>query len=142
MVFELIVNNIKAHPDRAHSSVVLITYGTEKPITQEYLAGKYVQDAYLPPLQELLGLGVPVVCAAGNYALEPGNRKNIDTIPPLLQSEDTPLINVGAADYEGNLVPKSQDGSQVTIYAPGRDVEAQSIHDELGQVTSGTSVGR
>ena len=138
--FDAIIDDIENHPDRAHKSVVLVTAGNENQQTQADLADQYIQEVYLPRLQELFRLGIPVVCAAGNEAEEQG-RPNIDTLPAFLESEDTPLINLGATANNGNRIPMSQDGDLVTIYAPGDQVEGQSTTDMFGGVTSGTSLG-
>jgi hypothetical protein len=85
-------------------------------------------------------MGVPFVCASGNHGTEP-NRHNMDTVPGVLQDADTPIIVVGSAEYDGSRSDFSQDGSQVTIYAPGREVEVQSLTDFQSTIKSGTSYG-
>lgn len=140
--FQLIIQDLKNHPDRARRSVILIVSGSEDKYTLESArADDLVRDYFELPMEEILGLGVPIVCAAGNEALD-STRSNIDSVPAVFQDTDTPLINVGAADYNGNRVPKSQYGNQLTIYAPGDQVAAQSVEDLEESLNFGTSIGR
>jgi hypothetical protein len=137
--FDLIFANIQAHPERAHQSVVLIASGSEDAYSYAIAkADETIRSIYEGGIQQILGLGIPIVCAAGNNAEKPG-RQNIDTLPSVLQDENTPLINVGAADYEGNRILMSQHGSQLTVYAPGYLVESQSPVDLSPIVSTGTS---
>jgi hypothetical protein len=63
-------------------------------------------------LQDLFALGLPFVTSSGNFArLE----INIERIPSVLADENTPIINVGNVDLEGNRVRDSQRGPQLTI---------------------------
>ncbi|KAF2691652.1 hypothetical protein K458DRAFT_398082 [Lentithecium fluviatile CBS 122367] len=67
--------------------------------------------------------GVQYVASAGNETKTPG-RENIDTLPKACEDKYTPIINVGAAISEGSQADFSQAGSKLTLYAPGRVVEA------------------
>jgi hypothetical protein len=99
-----------------------------------------MQDIFEPGLKELLSLGVPIVCAAGNAAQKQG-RQNIDTAPAVYQDQDTPLINVGAANFDGDSWEGSQYGKQLTLYAPGVQVAVQSVNGEQPVFRTGTSAG-
>lgn len=139
--FELVIQDLKAHPGRAHQSVILITLGSEEPTNYRDSKGDPIaRMIFENPIKELLGLGVPIICAAGNEGDKP-NRHNIDARPAVYQDEDIPLINVGAANYKGERLSMSQYGSQLTVYAPGFSVEAQSASDLETITATGTSIG-
>lgn len=130
---------------RQKKSVILMAggwqeEGTDTGTYEKLKNSKVMHDWYGNGLRAILNIGVPIVCAAGNYANQQG-RENIDTVPPLFQDEDTPLINVGAADYEGKRLAMSQGGNQVTIYAPGLDIVIPRKNDFETELQSGTSVG-
>jgi hypothetical protein len=141
--FYLVLQDLKANPGRAHRSVVVVSRGWEEDGKKTY-AEVIKDDAFVArhagSLRQILGLGVPVVCAAGNSADESG-RQNIDALPMLFQDDATPLINVGAANYDGSRRAKSQGGSQLTLYAPGEDIEVPQKTDFVSQTESGTSMG-
>jgi major intracellular serine protease len=139
--FELILEDLKTHPERAHRSVILISMGTESPSTlKDSKEDEADQEIFEIPIKRLLDLGVPIICAAGNYADNP-NRQNIDSQPALYQAEDTPIINVGAADFTGERYAKSQTGNQLTLYAPGVGIEYGEF--DIGKkLLTGTSLGK
>lgn len=93
--------------------------------------------AFKAYLDQLAALGTPFVTSAGNNGEQ---RPNIDLLPQVLEDEDTPIINVGAVDYQGKLWSGSQDGDQVTIYAAGFPSESQSKKDKTPILTGGTSL--
>ena len=139
--FELITDDLEAHPERQDRSVILIASGSEEPETYDRVKGDVKwQKNYEIPMEGLLAMGVPIVLAAGNYAEKP-NRQNIDSRPQIYQSEDMPLINVGAASYEGERISMSQSGPRLTVYAPGEKVDGLFKDDFGSKLESGTSVG-
>lgn len=143
---DMVLEDLEANPDRQHRSVITFASGWQ---ISKYDANTYeklknieeLQTTFGKTLRKVLNLGVPFVCAAGNYRQEPG-RDNIDTMPALFQDEDTPLINVGAADYEGKRARMSQGGNQLTIYAPGVDIAVPQKEDFQEGIASGTSLGQ
>jgi hypothetical protein len=141
LAFDLIIENLKAHPERAHRSVILIASGSEEKWTYaDVKADRWSQNVYEPGLRELSSLGVPIVCAAGNEANDPA-RQNIDSLPAAYQDDDTPIINVAAAAFDGNRLSMSQHGPQLTMYAPGDQLESQPVDDITVGRNSGSSVG-
>jgi hypothetical protein len=88
-------------------------------------------------IDKTAGLGTPIVTSAGNHGIK---RPIIDQLPQVLEDEDTHIINVGAVDFHGKLWPNSQDGDQVTIYAPGTGSESQTKTDKTSMIGSGTSI--
>jgi hypothetical protein len=120
----------------------VVSKGWQEPGVKTYAQLKEtakLQLYYGDPLRDLLKLGVPVVCAAGNNAKVAG-RENIDHLPALWQDEETPVINVGGAGYDGKRADFSQGGSQVTIYAPGVDIEIPTARDFNSKTEYGTSL--
>jgi hypothetical protein len=116
--------------------------GTEDPMTlADARLDANSQKHFEEPLKALFDLGVPVVCAAGNYGDKP-NRQNIDSRPAVYATPDFPLITVGAANYKGESLSMSQKGEHLTIYAPGDLVEAQHIEDFQSRLFIGTSIGK
>ncbi|KAF2125230.1 subtilisin-like protein [Dothidotthia symphoricarpi CBS 119687] len=124
LVYEDIVNN----PDRVKKCVV-VTPWTVKNNDPAY------EEAFTIVFKRLLGLGVPVVAAAGN---ERKRSDDIDKLPPLLFGPKFPIINVGGSDNNGVRGGSSQGGSKLAIYAPGQGVEL-SDKDGKSVVGSGTS---
>lgn len=140
--FNLISDDLKAHPERQDRSVVLMASGSAEHDTYDNVKGnKEWQENYEFPIRKILTMGVPIVLAAGNYGKEP-SRHNIDSRPQIYQSEDMPLINVGAANYDGDRIPMSQMGPLLTVYAPGENVEGLSKNDFNSKTETGTSVGK
>ncbi|KAH5423412.1 hypothetical protein HBI23_198970 [Parastagonospora nodorum] len=87
--------------------------------------------------------GVPVAVASGNHG-DVENRDVIDTLPAILEGDNFPLINVGATTLEGKAWENTQgkgtqDGTQLTIYAPGVDVVVHDHVDGKEMRDSGTS---
>jgi hypothetical protein len=88
--------------------------------------------------------GIPIILSSGNFG-DQEKRRIIDTVPAVLESDDLPFINVGAATLDGRPWPNTQgqgtqDGTQLTIYAVGEEVD---VHDHLdgGSIRkSGTSI--
>lgn len=141
--FKLVLQDLKANPDHARQSVVVVARGWQEDGKKTYadvIKDDVFVNLHAGSLRQILGLGVPVVCAAGNYAEQQG-RQDIDTLPMLFQYDATPLINVGAANYDGSRRAASQGGSQLTLYAPGQDVEVPQRIDFQSQLESGTSMG-
>lgn len=138
--FELVKADLAVHEDRKPKSVVVIAKGWNEDGANTYDLLKKKDDlqVYGDSLRDLLKLGVPVVCAAGNDAQIRGSE-DIDHLPALFQDEDTPIINVGAAGYDGKRASFSQGGSQLTIYAPGIDLEIPTSTDFNFKIVSGTS---
>jgi hypothetical protein len=138
---KLVVQDIEAHPERASKSVVLITWGSKQIWTYASVkADETSKENYEHAIKEVLDLGVPIVCASGNEA-ETVGRTDIDSLPAVYQDRDTPLINIGAATYEGDRLGMSQYGNQLTMYAPGYQVAVQGVNGFDTIYRSGTSVG-
>ncbi|OCK74996.1 subtilisin-like protein [Lepidopterella palustris CBS 459.81] len=94
-----------------------------------------VQDTKIR-MQWFSDQGIPVVIAAGN---EGTNRPEIDMIPMKLDGGILQLINVGAANWEGDKRPASHAGPKVTVYAPGTGVPTMK-KDGSEMLETGTSV--
>jgi hypothetical protein len=139
---QFILADIKANPGREKRSVVLTTEGNQYATTYaEAKADAEFQQWYARPIRAIQALGVPVVCAAGNYAKD-SSRQMIDTVPAVLADDDTPLIVVGGATYDGDRYIESQYGPQITVYAPGENIEVQNEKDFEKTVMTGTSAGK
>jgi hypothetical protein len=108
---------------------------------EKAMSDYWANEDWLNGIKKIQNLGVPFLCAAGNAGQDP-NRLTIDTLPAVLQDKDTPIIVVGAADYEGARVPMSQLGSQLRIYAPGKEVLFQTRERGGESQNTGTSVGK
>jgi hypothetical protein len=135
------LQDLKDNPDRAHKSVVLIAWGTDDFYTyEEAKKDEDLQAIFEQGLKDVLNLGVPIVCAAGNEARTQG-RQNIDTAPAVYQDQNTPLINVGGANFDGERWEGSQYGSQLTLYAPGVQIAVQAVTGFQPVLRTGTSVG-
>jgi hypothetical protein len=124
--------------------VILLALGSDE--KGDYAADKanpVWQNTYLAPMKHLLGLGIPIVCAAGNNVPFQENRKKIDSRPQLFQDSTFPIINVGAADFQGKRLSMSRYNDEPMIYAPGDRVQAQSRDGGALSITpSGTSIGK
>jgi hypothetical protein len=99
---------------------------------------------FVANMKLVFSLGVPIVLASGNNG-DQDKRDVIDTIPQVLEKDDFPIINVGAATLEGKAWPKTQgpgtqDGTQLTIYAVGEDVQVHNHIDGKEESDSGTSL--
>ena len=67
-------------------------------------------------IKNLLDNDIPVIVAAGNYALASSNgqlRTNVDTTPGFFEGPNYPLIVAGAVDNNRNPWLKSQRGPHV-----------------------------
>jgi hypothetical protein len=136
-----ILANLRDHPRQQDRSVVIMSVGTGSGETYENSQrDPIIQEWYKEPIRKLFEMGVPVVCAAGNNDDNTMPRPVIDSLPMVLADADFPIINVGAADYEGKREAHSKLG-KVTLYAPGLNVEAQTKVDSGERKESGTSVG-
>lgn len=140
--YKLILKHISDNPGHEKCSVVLQTSGTA-PV---YTRAEAMADETLQPAEELLrkilDKGIPVVLAAGNNDPYDENKKIINSAPQVYQDdEDFPLINVGAADFEGKRVRSSRYGDQLTIYAPGKDVASLPKEGLVSKSMTGTSIG-
>ena len=137
---------------RTATSVVSISWGTKE-------FGDAIGQGGLP--QTTLGLelfiqsrrlnkiGVPIICAAGNAALEfhgTQPRMFVDTVPAALagQFSSTKFIVVGNSDINGMRYPTSQlhrpAYSETQVYAPGVNIKCASSTSSTGYETrTGTS---
>jgi hypothetical protein len=98
---------------------------------------------YRAPVKKLFDYGVPLILSAGNKANK--GRPNIDSMPKVVKDADNPIINVGAADYDGKRAEFSQYGDYLTIYAPGTEIEAMTKKDKEASENpkeEGTSFGK
>lgn len=137
---ELIVEDIEANPGRELQSVVVTSMNAGVGLEYDKLKNDPVTwNTYTPPIHQLVQLGVPLVCSAGNEA---ATRPNIDSFPAIVSDDDAPIIVVGAADYEGKKASFSQEGPQLTIYGPGISVDSQKKKDGEHDLIHGTSVGK
>jgi hypothetical protein len=130
--------HIESH-GRQHTSVITISKGGTPP-------GRWTRDQALATapgqmvkavLDQLHGLGVPVVVASGNLAPA---RSKIDTLPGVLGGPGTPLINVGGAQNDGSRSMHSLGEGEISVYAPG-SAEVQSKEDGNSTLVHGTSIG-
>jgi hypothetical protein len=137
----MIMTNIRVNPGRAERSVVLITQGWGITNYAEAKGNTMFQTLWENNIRDLFKLGVPLVLAAGNNVA--GNRKAIDTRPQVYQDQFTPIINVGAADFDGKRAEMSRYNDQPMIYAPGKNVRSltKSGFSQVADVT-GTSYGK
>lgn len=100
--------------------------------------------AFLSRFRTVFIFGIPVVLASGNAGQMP-NRAVIDYIPQVLEKDDVPIINVGAATIDGKALPQTQgqgtqDGTQLTIYGVGQNVVCHDHIDGKPTMRDGTSV--
>jgi hypothetical protein len=126
-----ILEEIKNGPESSKDSVVSISLGVQPCDPQlEGRIRNFVTD--------ILARGVPIVLASGNADGAP----DISAAPQRFEGPDLPLINVGAATLDGDVWHKSQGGPQLTLYAPGKDVTAQSKKNGEVHDVAGTSFGK
>jgi hypothetical protein len=97
---------------------------------------------HITSMNKILKMGVPIVLSSGNEGDK--GRKEIDMIPQVLEKEDFPVINVGAASLDGKAMSWSQgqgtgEGTQLTIYGIGDNVELHNHEDGDSIRDSGTS---
>jgi hypothetical protein len=129
-----VIADIKAHPKREFKSVVT----TSRSIAKSF---SYAKVKALPKGHKklyLFDLGVPLVCAAGNAALE---APDIDELPMAVKGEKHPVINVGAIKWDGQRADFSQYGDQLDLYALGVDIIGQTKKDKTPKMVQGTSFG-
>jgi len=118
-----------------------------KGYTREEAENDYRAKRQILWIKQLFSYGVPVVLASGNEA-ETEGRKVIDNFPQVLETDDFPIINVGAATLAGKAAPFSQGlgtqqdpekRTQLTIYGVGVDVDVHDQYDGAATQDSGTS---
>lgn len=73
--------------------------------------------------QEIFDLGGTIVVPSGSDAGKPGRQADLDTLPAGWESPIFPLIVVGAVDNLGSPAAFSQGPTQVTVWAPGVNVQ-------------------
>ncbi|KAF2123078.1 peptidase S8/S53 domain-containing protein [Lophiotrema nucula] len=117
--------------------------GERKGFTRDEAERLFLGQGLTSSMQRVLDQGVPIVLASGNYGDQP-NRDVIDLMPQVLENDDFPIINVGATTLEGKpwLYTQgkgSQDGTQLTVYAVGENVDVHNHVDGDGIKASGTS---
>ncbi|KAJ5595502.1 subtilisin-like protein [Penicillium hispanicum] len=121
--FQVVVDNINEdkksdNPTRYKNSIVVMSLGfdneawTVNPTEDPW---KSIESS----IDELFDLGVPVVLASGNHNKYFDKTYEVVDYPQTLLSKDFPIINVGCATSDGELLDVSQEGSKVTIYADG-----------------------
>ncbi|KAF2821808.1 hypothetical protein CC86DRAFT_100900 [Ophiobolus disseminans] len=138
----LIEEHISSIPGRQHKSIVMSAIGWKDALFGGRDTPEEVRDAWDLQVRfgnlykDIINLGVPVVCAAGN---EEGQTV-INSLPQLFESDDIPLIVVGAAESDGSRIPDSQGGDQLTVYAPGSNAPMQSKTDDGHFINGGTSL--
>ncbi len=71
-------------------------------------------------IEALLGLGVVVVAAAGNFATSRGSTRRRSRLP--VPAGQVPVISVGALNPNGSKALFSDDGRWVTAWAAGAAV--------------------
>lgn len=148
---ELVGEAISDDEERAKKSVVIMSKNC---IGKEISREDAIKTAYGRELAGLLNFilkrRVPVVLSAGNHRgdikeNDEDKRKKIDTMPPILvDDKDLPLINVGAATLDGKAAPFSQGTGtdELTVFAPGVDVEVLFKAGGKSSKASGTSFGK
>ena len=119
----------------------------QKGYTREEAENDYRAKRQILWIKQLFSYGVPVVLASGNEA-ETEGRKVIDQFPQVFETDDLPIINVGAATLAGKAAPFSQGlgtqqdpekRTQLTIYGVGVDVDVHDQYDGAATQDSGTS---
>ena len=126
--------------DRQNKSIVTISWSIH---WQTILAA----DARLhrdmeTSLQKLSSLGIIVICAAGNHALQEFGstsalRTAVDTYPALFTDY---TIAVGNCDDYGRRWATSQTTSDRQVYAPGVNIQCADVaSNEAYRTSTGTS---
>lgn len=147
-VLDSVIHDVRSKK-RTATSVVSMSWGRNEMVKPGLLTT--LERRLEKQLNELIGMGVTIVCAAGNEALKPngrgGTRLFIDTIPAYLaeRSYDR-LIAVGNSDINGVRHPSSQEFSDPVwihrplIHAPGVDIKCASSTAPMGyRIWTGTS---
>ncbi|KAL8954339.1 MAG: hypothetical protein Q9183_007185 [Haloplaca sp. 2 TL-2023] len=146
--------HIRSH-GRQNRSVLVIPWASFKTYRDSTNFGRTERTIY-NVLDTLSRIGVIILCAAGNYALEPtseGLRTYVDTIPASFDTASpfrgslkvANLLAVGNCDMAGRRAYDSQTLSKQSytshqIYAPGVGIRcADSISRAGSHLASGTS---
>ena len=143
-VFGTITDDIRAK-NRQRRSIVSVSFGSETPRNPFVRQPEWIRIQ--SQLEELaLGIGVPVILAAGNAALEPGQlgpRGPVDTYPAWFARDRRLAARVIAAsncDYDGSRYRTSQYLQDSRYFAPGVDIRCASGDAPAGfRLWSGTS---
>jgi hypothetical protein len=109
-----------------------IEYKTQSGFTREQAERTEIGKEVAKSMKRILALEVPIVLASGNYS-DRDKCASFDMIPQVLKKDDFPDTNVGAATLEGKAWPvtqgkRSQDGTQLAIYAVRVDVQ---VHNQI-----------
>ncbi|KAF2105862.1 peptidase S8/S53 domain-containing protein [Lophiotrema nucula] len=144
--WQLIFDDLKAHPDRAKKSVIVSCVRQGAGLGSEMARSQPRGQRLLEAFRKIHDLGVPIVFAAGNARVpdprNPGkalSRDGVDMIPYTLEGQDCPLIVVGAASRDGTLWPEGQRGPHVTIFAPGEKIATHDKNKGSTVTADGTS---
>jgi hypothetical protein len=134
----LIQADIRATTEVGMRSVIVASTGGEKSTNHDEAREDPQGKLFLDYFEALFAEGVVIVFSAGNQANK--GSPNIDNMPKVLEDADTPIINVGGSTYEGDRYVSSQAGPQLTVYAPGEDVESLTKDNGLPFASDGTSI--
>jgi hypothetical protein len=135
---ELIIKDVTTtHPERQGRSVVVTSKSFGKTTYRQTQDLQVLREWFGEPITELFKLGVPSIYAAGNAARDQ-NRQHIDTLPGVVQDANIPIINVGSATFDGERFVSSQACTQLTIYAPGENVDCQLRDDKDSKARTDT----
>lgn len=134
---DLILQDLESARGQPRQSVVVTALGQLDPLSAGFTRAR---DAFEPFLRRLFDLGVPFVTAAGNIGRDGSSA--IDSIPQTLQDDANPIINVGAANFQGQRTGISKFGPKLSVYAPGEQVECKLRDEFQTGPCSGTSVGK
>lgn len=112
--------------------------------TREEAKQSALGKEFLKEMKKVLNSGVPIVVSTGNSGDKQTGREAVDMLPSVLESDKFPIITVGATTLDGKAWPNtqgkgSQDGTQVTIYTTGVDVDVHNDEDGPSMLDSGTS---
>ena len=151
-VLDTVIVNIQ-NKQRTTTSVVNISWGSKVPVNSRSLTT--LEKRLETQIEELLEMGVTVVCAAGNKAQsldDRGRRRlEVDTIPAVLYSWDylrafyeDQFFVIGNSDINGERYRESQitSGSEPQLYAPGVGIKcasSTSLTGDGGRKWTGTS---
>ena len=135
-VLGTIFDHIVKH-GRQGKSVINISWGSFKPTTFP-LPPEW--QLFLDSCRDLESISVPIITAAGNFALEPDHyqgstRREIDTAPAIFYKRLSNLYTIGNCDIHGRRNAKSQDDTIDyidQIHAPGDKVACPVPGDYWG----------
>ncbi|KAJ5888496.1 hypothetical protein N7495_008537 [Penicillium taxi] len=131
----------KVEPTRYCKSIIIMSSSTKKTY-KEVALDKPPFTNMRSWLSQLTNMGVPIVLAAGNGADEATGDVGVIQLPMWYSYDGVlPLINVGNADADGVIAPKSRRGDKVAIFANGKDVTC-SEYTGSGTSFSAPQVGR